>query len=111
MLLSDCTHSSAAFGPISAMTDKINTTITAGFLIRKLGSKCKAHIWTGTDTACRMYSTGGLRPKKFAIYTSPNGHAVCHMCSVNSGRFAPASPVRRVDPADYVPQTKIPPPR
>ena len=38
------------------------------FLIKsKPKGKTRAHIWLGNDTACRMYSTGGLR-SRYTVY-------------------------------------------
>lgn len=54
----------------------------SGFLIRNRGQKQKAHIWRGNDTVCRMWSTGGLKRKNFAICDSPQGHEICHMCAL-----------------------------
>lgn len=42
-----------------------------------------AHIWTGQDTACRMLSTGGIRPGKKAILPDPNDKRICTMCQSN----------------------------
>ena len=38
-----------------------------------------AHIWTGKDTACRMYSTGGMR-KSGKVYDSYGTRRICSMC-------------------------------
>jgi hypothetical protein len=38
-----------------------------------------AHIWTGEDTACRMYSTGGLR-KSGKVFDDRGERRVCTMC-------------------------------
>lgn len=70
------------------------------FLIRNGGKKQKAHIWLATDTACRMWSTGGLRSQKdYSISPTLNGHEICHMCQVVTRRLEeettlPASPIR-----------------
>lgn len=39
-----------------------------------------AHIWLVDDTACRMYSTGGIR-KTGKVYDHPAGRRICQMCS------------------------------
>ena len=36
------------------------------FLVRRNKPRV-AHIWTGDDTACRMYSTGGLEKLKYVV--------------------------------------------
>ena len=38
-----------------------------------------AHIWTGEDTACRMYSTGGLR-KSGKVFDTHGARRICTMC-------------------------------
>jgi hypothetical protein len=55
------------------------------YLIRKKGGKKAAHIWTGVDTACRMWSTGGLNrtPKKWIVAEDTQGLMVCVMCGNN----------------------------
>jgi hypothetical protein len=52
------------------------------YLVRKKNAKT-AHIWTGYDTACRMYSTGGLRKKAYEVVSMgklPPYIPVCTMC-------------------------------
>jgi hypothetical protein len=50
------------------------------FLIRKTGAKAKAHIWNGNDTACRMWSTGGLKKSRYEERVDPGAHEICSMC-------------------------------
>jgi hypothetical protein len=57
-------------------------TVPKAFLIRDSGKSKAAHIWTGSDTACRMWSTGGLKKRRgYSIWSHPDGHSICHMCS------------------------------
>ena len=45
-----------------------------GFVCRVGGDgECKGrtHIWTGEDSVCRMYSTGGLRASKYEYFIEP----------------------------------------
>jgi hypothetical protein len=51
------------------------------YLIRKRGKSRRAHIWNGTDTACRMASTGGLKVEDFAVVESVGDMPICRMCS------------------------------
>lgn len=52
------------------------------YMVRKKKPKT-AHIWTGFDTVCRMYSTGGLVKKSYqALMTTDL--PICAMCNVNS---------------------------
>ena len=50
------------------------------YLLNPLKNKSVAHIWTGYDSACRMYSTGGLTKKKQIICSDTKGKPVCQMC-------------------------------
>lgn len=50
------------------------------WLVRKRGTKAKAHVWTGTDTACRMASTGGLKLNRFDVREDRGDYEICHMC-------------------------------
>lgn len=45
--------------------------------------KTVAHIWTGNDTACTMFSTGGLRDKKRQVFPDAGNKPVCLMCQNN----------------------------
>lgn len=51
-------------------------------LIDKAPHKRAAHLWLGNDTACRMYSTGGMKSKYgYAVVTVSNFTGkLCHMC-------------------------------
>jgi len=51
------------------------------YLIRTRGHKQKAHIWKGEDTACRMWSTGGLKKELFVIHETALGKDICVMCN------------------------------
>lgn len=42
-----------------------------------------AHIWVGDDTACKMLSTGGMKPGKKQIQDKVDTRQVCAMCEVN----------------------------
>ncbi len=44
------------------------------------GKKSRAHLWTGTDTVCRMWSTGGLAKSKYDTYDDSRGLKICTMC-------------------------------
>jgi hypothetical protein len=52
---------------------------TVEYLIRKRGTG-RAHLWMGTDTLCRMASTGGLRPHRYTLNSSHCMLPVCQMC-------------------------------
>lgn len=46
--------------------------------------KTVAHIWTGADTACTMFSTGGLRGKKRLVMPDTANKPICLMCQNNA---------------------------
>jgi hypothetical protein len=50
------------------------------WLIRKIGLKAKAHIWDGSDTVCRMASTGLLKIEKFELRDERLHHEICQRC-------------------------------
>lgn len=52
------------------------------YLIKVQGKKQKtAHLWDGTDTLCRMFSTGGLNPSKYEITDHKGERGICFMCN------------------------------
>lgn len=55
------------------------------YLLRKNGGV--AHYWNGVDTVCKMYSTGGLRKKKYTVCESTLGRKICTMCQVNNKKL------------------------
>ncbi len=63
------------------------------YLIAKK-KKGKAHYWTGTDTVCRLASTGGLDASRYFVSEAKHeSRAVCHMCRQVSlgGKVLPTS--------------------
>lgn len=48
------------------------------YLVRKKNA-ITGHIWTGYDTVCRMYSTGGLRKKAYLVVERCD-LPICTMC-------------------------------
>ena len=41
----------------------------------------KAHLWTGSDSYCSMFTTGGMRKEKQQLFETPLGKKICLMCS------------------------------
>jgi len=67
-------------------------TPTGLYLVSKKKNSA-AHIWTGNDTACRLFSTGGMGKKRKDVSTHTYGKRVCHMCqSVMSRDDPPKNP-------------------
>jgi hypothetical protein len=65
------------------VTTYVKPSDTASLHGRYLVSKKKksvAHIWTGNDTACRMYSTGGMSKFKKSVSDNTHGKPICTMC-------------------------------
>lgn len=50
------------------------------YLIRKRLNG-KAHHWDGSDTKCRMASTGGISMRKYMVAESSCQLLVCHLCA------------------------------
>ncbi len=50
------------------------------YLVNPLKAKRKAHLWNGSDTACRMASTGGLRMSEYAVVEDKEGRQICSIC-------------------------------
>lgn len=42
--------------------------------------KAHAHYWTGSDTYCRMWGTGGLTKKNYKVSDTDQGRAHCSIC-------------------------------
>lgn len=67
---------------------------TRAYLVDEHKRKASAHIWSGSDTACRMWSTGGMNRAKpsWLVRGDADGRLVCHMCLLAVGDAAEASP-------------------
>lgn len=51
------------------------------YLIRTKGKNKAAHIWTGQDTVCRMWSTGGIDKRRmYDVHDDNKGLRICHIC-------------------------------
>jgi hypothetical protein len=60
-------------------------------LIRKHKPRV-AHIWLGSDTACRMASTGGLNRRKYEIVSAAPRLPICTMCRSNAAQLQHDAP-------------------
>lgn len=54
------------------------------YLLRKKKPKV-AHIFINGDTACRLYSTGGMNKSRYIKSPDANGKPLCLMCQNVSG--------------------------
>lgn len=55
----------------------------AAYLVRNAGRRAKrsrAHLWDGSDTLCRMWSTGGIKRTSYRVFSEQDGHEICRMC-------------------------------
>ena len=50
------------------------------YLVNKKKESGKAHLWDDGDTYCKMYSTGGLRKKRYEVVDDKEDKEVCLMC-------------------------------
>lgn len=55
------------------------------YLVRISKEGPAAHVWTGNDTACRMWTTGGLKPNGVRLAETQMGHRLCRICVADSG--------------------------
>jgi hypothetical protein len=58
-----------------------------GYFYNPKKKNTAAHIWTGTDTYCRMFSTGGLNPGIKKVFDTTMGKRVCQMCQTNYDKY------------------------
>jgi 5-methylcytosine-specific restriction endonuclease McrA len=58
------------------------------YLYRTNKKKYVAHIWMGDDTACTMWSTGGLKKncKDWVHSNDNNGRRICNSCTYAIGK-------------------------
>ena len=42
--------------------------------------KSVVHLWTGEDTICKMYSTGGLKVEDYKVSETPENRNICQNC-------------------------------
>lgn len=52
------------------------------YLLNPTKRKSVAHLWTGTDTVCRMYSTKGLKEERQELTETTLGKRICTMCAI-----------------------------
>ena len=50
------------------------------YLVNKSKENGRAHLWDEGDTYCKMYSTGGLRKKRYEVVDDKEDKEVCLMC-------------------------------
>lgn len=55
------------------------------YLVRVSKKGPSAHVWTGSDTACRMWLSGGLLGRGVRLAGSQMGHRLCKLCAEASG--------------------------
>lgn len=55
------------------------------YLLNPNKRKSTAHLWTGSNTVCRMYGSGGMNKRKQRLSATAMGKPICTMClNVNS---------------------------
>jgi hypothetical protein len=57
------------------------------YLHKPLSTGSAYHLFDGTDTMCRMWSTGGFKKAKYRVTEEKPNKRLCHMCSVNLGKL------------------------
>lgn len=63
------------------------------YLFNDRKPSAKAHLWDGRDTACRMWSTGGMQTARpgWAVRTTAGARGICHMCQTAGVLPSPAA--------------------
>ena len=56
-----------------------------GFFYNGESARKLAHIWTGSDTACHMWSSGGIARNKgqWQVFATADGKRICNQCQNN----------------------------
>lgn len=55
------------------------------YLLNPNKHKSAAHLWTGNNTVCKMYGTGGMTKSRQITSLTARGKPICTMClSVNA---------------------------
>lgn len=68
------------------------------YLFRGHGTRNSAHYWNGKDTLCRLWSTGGMNPRrKWIVAPDPQGHPICTMC-INVTKLVSPTAYKEVAP-------------
>lgn len=64
-----------------------------------------AHLWDGTDTKCRMWSTGGIQKKdNYRVCATPEGRQICKLCLGESSLDEPLQGALPRDPDPLIVQ-------
>lgn len=50
------------------------------YLLNLRKNKSTAHYWDGVDTACKMYTTGGMRKNRYTVTATNRNKPICTMC-------------------------------
>lgn len=72
----------APLKPIKTAKPAVSDKPYTQYLSRKTGERPRFHYWNGEDTACRMWSTGGIKRKgKFIALPKIDDDArLCRLC-------------------------------
>ena len=54
----------------------------SGYLIKDRKKSRRAHLWTGNDTICRMWSTGGMGQRRgYSVHVEVGEREICELCN------------------------------
>ena len=62
------------------------------FLVHIRKERSAAHLWDGSDTLCRMASTGGLRIEGYCAVKDRGGRRICQLCARRAERVGARIP-------------------
>ncbi len=54
------------------------------YLIRNTKKSKVYHLWNGSDTVCKLWSTGGMNQSRYIQSDDNCGLALCQMCNNNN---------------------------
>lgn len=56
------------------------------YLLNPNKHKSAAHLWTGSNTVCKMYGSGGMNKRRQKVSVITLGKPICTMCLAVNGR-------------------------
>lgn len=76
VLCGDCNHGKGNW-------DSTDWRAREGYFFNENSRRKLAHIWTGADTACRMWSAGSIGTRKggWGVFQSSQGKSICNQCT------------------------------
>lgn len=79
VLCHDCNHGKGNW-------DTTDWRPREGYMYNAASGRKLAHLWTGADTACHMWSSGGINRARgeWRVFDDPAGKRICNQCRNNA---------------------------